>query len=434
MTASRLPPRAEALLFERERRGVLTLSLVRAGFVVLVAGTVWVIGVNLFEKLVTTGLALLVLAVIAGSLFLLGQRRAVSAVGLAGVLVDVGVLATLPVVWYLSVGGAEVAPAYMLKTQATVLTLGVVALNALAMRPLYPLLVALGGVAVHGGLLLFALADPRTQVSSDFVVSALGPALSVEFVAIAMLIVAASGLALAYLTHLARQTVIQAVGLEVANARLGRYFSPGVVARIVGGGEDISQIGGRAQEVAVLFSDIRDFTALTESLPPPDVVAFLSRYHAAMLDAVFTFEGTIDKFIGDGIMVTFGTPEPAAADAERAVRAALAMNRALATLNAERAGAGQASIRHGIGIHHGTVVAGNIGTEARLEYTVVGDVVNTANRIQDACKEMGESLLISDAVAARLPSGFALRPVGAQRVKGRDAAVNLLAVDADEPL
>ena len=177
-----------------------------------------------------------------------------------------------------------------------------------------------------------------------------------------------------------------------------------------------------------MFCDIRDFTSLTEKMPPSDVVRFLSQYHAMMVEVIFAFRGTIDKFIGDAIMVTFGTPDPSEDDAERSVRAALAMNNALAGLNADRERRGLAAIRHGIGIHFGPVIAGNIGSEDRLEYTVIGDTVNVASRIQDACKSVGEGLLISDAVQRQLPPDIEVSPLPEQHVKGRQAPVQIYAV------
>ncbi len=319
----------------------------------------------------------------------------------------------------------------MLKTQITVVTLGIFALNALAIRPLYPLVVAAGGICVHVAILVYVLNDPRTIVSSDFVDSAMGPALSIELVLVSMLIIAVTGSAMGYLTLIARRTVVEGVRLEVTNAHLGRYFSPGVVSRISSEADTLLGIGGRTQEVAVMFCDIRDFTTITENLPPSEVVRFLSQYHTRMVEVIFAFGCTIDKFIGDTIMVTFGTPDPGDDDAERSVREGLAMNTALAELNADRGRRSLAKIRHGIGIHFGPVIAGNIGTEDRLEYTVIGDTVNVASRIQDACKSVGEAFLISDAVRTRLPPDIQVQSLPDQRVKGRQAPVRIYAVQGE---
>ncbi len=263
MTEARRASRSEELLFERERQGVRTLTIVRGLFVLIMVATVWIVGANLFEKITHTVIAALVLVVIGFSLFLLPRRTAVRTVGLSGCVIDIAVLSMLPVIWYLSVGGSDVPPAYMLKTQITVVTLVIVALNALAIRPLYPLVVAAGGICVHVALLVYVLNEPRTIVSSDYVDSAMGPAISVELVLVSMLIIAVTGAAMGYLTHIARRTVAQGARLEVANAQFGRYFSPGVVSRISSEADTLRGVGGRTQEVAVMYCDIRDFTTIT---------------------------------------------------------------------------------------------------------------------------------------------------------------------------
>jgi len=421
--------RSEALLFERECRGLRLLMQVRIAVVIGSTLVHWLIGYSLFEKLAATALGALSLAVLAGCLVLLARRRAVALAGLVGCAVDLAVLAALPAIWYQSVGGDAVPPAYLLKTQITTMTLSVVVLNGLAIRPLYPLVVAAGAVVIHGVLLAYALADPRTELTADFVYAVMGPGLSQAFVLTSMMTVALTGLAVAYVTLVARRTVTQAVRLEVTNSQLGRYFSPGVVARIAADADALTASGGRTQAVAVLFCDIRGFTPLTEAMASADVVALLSRFQGAVVEAVFAHGGTVDKFIGDAVMATFGTPDPAPDDAERAVRAGLAMTAALAELNGERERAGQRPIRHGVSIHYGPVIAGNIGPPERLEYTVIGDTVNVASRMQDACKTLNQPLLISAAVRERLPDGFTVRELAAQSLRGRRAAVQLYAVD-----
>lgn len=429
MTETLPANRSDELLLERERQGVHTLTIVRGLFFLVVFATVWIVGASLFEKIATTVIAAVALVAIGFSLVLLIRRVAVVTVGLAGCVIDIAVLSTLPIIWYMSVGGNDVPPAYMLKTQITVVTLGVIALNALALRPLYPLVIAAGGICVHAGILVYVLQEPRTIVSSDFVDSAMGSAISLEFVLVSMLIIAVTGGALGYLTFIARRTVVQGVRLEVANTQFSRYFSPSVVSRISSEADTMLGVGGRDQQVAVMFCDIRDFTTITEKLPPSEVVEFLSQYHTRMVEVIFGFGGTVDKFIGDAIMVTFGTPDPSDDDAERSVRAGLAMNTALHELNVDRERLGLPKIQHGIGIHFGPVIAGNIGTNDRLEYTVIGDTVNVASRIQDLCKAVGEAFLISDAVKMCLPPDIQIRALPEQRVKGRQAPVKLYAVE-----
>ena len=162
MTEARRATRSEELLFERERQGVRTLTIVRGLFVLIVVATVWIVGISLFEKIATTAIAALVLVAIGISIFLLARRRFVGAVGLSGCFIDLAIISALPVIWYLSVGGTNVPPAYMLKTQLTALTLGLVALNALAIRPLYPLVVGAGGICVDVGRVVYVVQGPRT--------------------------------------------------------------------------------------------------------------------------------------------------------------------------------------------------------------------------------------------------------------------------------
>jgi len=221
MTEGRKTTRSGKLLLERERRGIQTLMLARGVFVLFMGISHWVVGASLFEKIAMSAIAGLGLVAIGSFLVLLARRRAVGTVGLLGSLIDVAILGALPVIWCLSVGGTDVPPAFMLKTQLTVMTLGLVVLNGFALRPLYPLVVAAGGVAVHLAVLAYVLNDPRTIVSGDFVDSALVPALSIVFVLTSILIVAATGGAMGLVTRVARRTVIQGVQLKVANAQLG---------------------------------------------------------------------------------------------------------------------------------------------------------------------------------------------------------------------
>jgi adenylate cyclase len=171
----------------------------------------------------------------------------------------------------------------------------------------------------------------------------------------------------------------------VARDNLSRYFAPPVAARIAQG--DVpARPGGERRRVAVLFADLRGFTPLAARLGPDEMAATLSEFLSAMVDCVFRHGGTLDKFIGDCVMAQWGAPEGAPDDADRALRAALDMHGALAALNARRAELGRPALAMGVGIAHGEVFAGNIGSERRLEFTVIGAPVNQASRLCDAAR------------------------------------------------
>ena len=201
---------------------------------------------------------------------------------------------------------------------------------------------------------------------------------------------------------------------------LERFFAPEVAAAIAAD-PGRAALGGTRATAAILFSDIRGFTALAERLRPEEAAALLGDYYAVVVDAVFEHGGMLDKFIGDAVMAVWGAPLPDPAAADRALAAARAMQAGLETLNRRRATDGQPIIPAGFGISHGEVFAGNVGTPRRLEYTVVGDPVNIASGLCEAAGP-GE-ILVSGALAEHLSARPALTPVPVPDTKGRTAQV-----------
>lgn len=187
-------------------------------------------------------------------------------------------------------------------------------------------------------------------------------------------------------------------------------------------------IGGSNKEVTVFFSDIRGFTSFSETRSPEEVVGMLNEYFAIMVKIIQEHGGIVDKFIGDAIMAVWGAPKGSPRDAQNAIRASLEMRRALAELNERRMQKGQPPIMIGMGVHTGQAISGTIGSDDRMEYTVIGDTVNLTSRIESSTKAFGTDLLISEATARIVDQEFGLVHAGAAEVKGKSEPIQLYQV------
>ncbi|MEA5561810.1 GAF domain-containing protein [Planktothrix agardhii] len=202
-----------------------------------------------------------------------------------------------------------------------------------------------------------------------------------------------------------------------------RYMTPGVAEQVMALGEDVLMVGER-KEVTILFSDIRGYTTLTENLEASDVVALLNQYFETMVEAVFSHEGTLDKFIGDALMAVFGAPLPLRDNhAWMAVKSALDMRRRLKEFNQMRPDEPQ--IRIGIGMSSGEVVSGNIGSQKRMDYTVIGDGVNLSSRLEQITKQYGCDIIISEMTYHLCQDKIWVRELDRVRVKGKNQAVSI---------
>jgi adenylate cyclase len=196
----------------------------------------------------------------------------------------------------------------------------------------------------------------------------------------------------------------------------GKYMTDAVVEHLMAGKV---ALGGESLTVTILFTDIRSFTTISEKMDAQALVGLLNEYFTEMVSIVMQHDGVVDKYIGDAIMAVFGAPVSRADDAKNAVRAAVRMRQALAHLNKRLAERGVAPLQTGIGLHTGEVVAGNIGSERRMEYTVIGDAVNLASRLESTTKELGVSVLISDVTYELTRDAVETRPLREITVKGR---------------
>lgn len=304
------------------------------------------------------------------------------------------------------------------------------------------------GVLIHAqvlrshfaGGLLHTLAEPfkwlLAMIAALAVLVSARPALVLLAAAVAPLLLVAASLAAirgpdlilplatvlaAFWAALGARGIFDAVEAVVERVRLKQSFagqvSPAVMSEMLAGGLKTG-LGGQQADICILFSDVRDFTTLSEKMPPEVVTTVLQRYFDGMVHAVHRYDGTVDKFIGDGMMVLFGAPKKSADPCGEAVKCALAMMAELDKLNAQFAGEGLPTLVIGIGINYGTVTVGNIGSSERHNYSAIGDAVNVAARVEGLTKELGRKIVITEAVVNRMGEGFHFDPLGSHKVKG----------------
>ena len=234
--------------------------------------------------------------------------------------------------------------------------------------------------------------------------------------------------AIASVAFYTRWVLKSTVELEKSRANYSRYFSPDVRDEIESSTKNANEKSSRDLTVAVMFTDIVGFTKLSEKMQPKEVLELLSEYQTLMVDAIFQHKGTVDKFIGDAVMANFGTPKSHGNDAQNAFDCALLMNKKLSDWNIEREKKGLVKIEHRIGIHYGPCVAGNMGSEQRVEFAVIGDVVNVASRICDACKEFDTNFLVSLDLEKKVTHKEDNERVSNYKIRGRKDTIDLVKI------
>ena len=245
-----------------------------------------------------------------------------------------------------------------------------------------------------------------------------------------IIFVGLAALLLFYVTMRTRHLLQESILQERKVARLSRFFPENVVDHLASFESPVRT--PRTQRIAVLFADIVGFTRLVETATSDEIIGFLRDFHQVMEEAVFDSGGTLEKFMGDGVMATFGTPSAGPRDATNALDCALAMLEAVDRWNARRLDNGLPPIRLSVGIHHGEALLGEIGSARRLELAVVGDVVNVASRLEALTRRLGCQMVVSDdfvrAVRAedtqdRHDALAQLRSAGRQELHGRGGSV-----------
>ncbi len=229
-----------------------------------------------------------------------------------------------------------------------------------------------------------------------------------------------------------RRVLQEQRGREVVNRMFGTYLSPELLQKMLKEKKGVV-VRSERRPVTILFSDLRDFTKMSESMGQDELIALLNEYLAAMVECIHEERGTLHKFIGDAVMAVWGdlSSEGIEVDAARAARAAQNMHRRLAELNVGWRAAGRAELRMGVGLNHGTVLVGNIGSPRRMEFTVIGDAVNLASRLESLTKELAVDTLVGEALEPLLTGrGFRLEPRGTVPVKGKALPVAVYALSS----
>ena len=236
---------------------------------------------------------------------------------------------------------------------------------------------------------------------------------------------------LALNTRRNNQLIIQQANIARERANLSRHFPPNIVDQMADSDQPLGAV--RSQDVAVMFVDIVGFTHMAGHQTPDEVIALLRQFHGRLEGLVFEHQGTLDKFLGDGLMATFGTPNPGPHDAANALRCGREMLAEIETWNTARIEAGAEPIKVSIGLHYGAVVFGDIGSERRLEYAVLGDTFNVASRLEVITRELGVTMVTSDDLVAAVRNDTDadsidlltnLDSAGPQQLRGRDEPVD----------
>ena len=237
----------------------------------------------------------------------------------------------------------------------------------------------------------------------------------------------AGGIALTGIVSSGNATIRLQLQRRRLRRTLGRYLSPAVAEVIAGQPEEADELlGGKLMDVVILMSDIRGFTAFTQSMTKrgdvKQLVDRLNTYFSEVVDAVHSEEGTIDKFIGDAVLAVFGAPlqKPCKSNVLAAVKTAVALQQRLAALNRDWIAEGEPPWDQVVVLSYGWVVSGNIGCSTRMDYTVIGDAVNTASRLEAIAKHCGKSIVMSAAVAEQLPIGWPVQDLGTFPIRGQD--------------
>ena len=276
--------------------------------------------------------------------------------------------------------------------------------------------------------IFWIIQHPNTYFTRDYALLSDSFAMNEHFFGFSIIIFTVSSIFACGLIYFYNYALSAAQKTEQKNALLGRYFAPDVRNEIEKTEINLANQEPKDLNVAIMFTDIIGFTKLSETMKPKEVMRLLSDYQSIMVEAIFENSGTVDKFIGDAVMANFGTPKSYGNDAQNAFNCAVSMNQKLTSWNENRKLAGLSEIHHRIGIHFGPCVVGNIGGEQRIEFAIIGDAVNVASRICDACKQFDTNFLVSSTLSEHIDTDKNLELHKDFEVRGRSEKIDLMKV------
>ena len=419
---TRIPEPAEALLALRELKALKLITTVRFILMAIMAPLMWILGASRFDQVAMLSIIVAYLAVAIVSASLVRHKRHLKLVGLMGVGMDIFIISILPIIWYTTLGGTPVPVGITLKTSVTLISILLIALNTLAMRPLYPLLVAIGSVVVHLLLTAISMTDSNTVFTSSYLLAYTTSDISIGRVVTRLVMLSIIGGILTLLTMQARKMVIESANMQKTNDQLGRYFSPNLVPRLAEN-PALFELGGERKELSFVFTDLEGFTTLIEENQPSLVIPVLNDYLDRLIQVVFKYEGTLDKIVGDAIHIIFGAPENQPNHAQRAVLCALEIDRVAEQFRQEKSSTVSIGVTR-IGVNSGPAIVGNFGGETFFDYTAYGDAINIAARLESANKFFGSRICVSGDTTAQVPQ-FEGRPVGEIQLKGKNNSITV---------
>jgi len=430
--------RLDAAFAREERRGLMQAAAARSAAVALII--VWLALANPDSGLAyvwTLGTAFVLLATGLVQFWLYRRRRASPIVPYAFALVDSLALAAA-VLLPNPFDTMNLPPALPLRYASFMYFFVLLMQAAFSFRPRLLLWTGLSGAAAWTLGFLWIVSRPETIVLPGGGRAAQLPVyfdrnfaslIKYENEIIVFLLVSAG---LALLVRRSRSLVAERAAAERARGNLARYFSPKVVDTLAERDEPLGRV--RRQAVGVLFADLVGFTTMAEDMTPEEVMALLRDFHGRMEDVVFRHSGCLEKFIGDALLATFGVPETGSRDATDTLACARAMLAALHAWNRERTAAGLSTLRMGLGLHYGPVVAGDIGSRRSMAFATVGDTTNVTSRLQSLTRELQVAIVASAALVAAVEQEVAdltllhgLTSRGASVLRGRDTPIELWA-------